>query len=97
MVRRRLPLILGLGLVALLALVWVPPALAGPAIDCGRLSQAECDEAVPVVVRETEANVWYYHLVPVTSVHLHYTQGCPLGYTVTFLDGFGWASSGGVC
>lgn len=97
MARRRLPLILGLGLVALLALVWVPPALSGPAIDCGRLSQAECDAAVPVVLRETAANVWYYHLVPVTGVRLHYTRGCPLGYTVTFLVGFGWASSGGVC
>jgi hypothetical protein len=94
MVRRRLPLIVGLALVALVALVWVPPALAGPAIDCGGLSQAECDESVPVVLRETAANVPYYSWLPVTSVRMLYTPGCPLGYVVTFLFGFGWGYSG---
>jgi hypothetical protein len=48
--RRRLPLILALALVAVVALLWVPPALAGPTVDCGPIDQATCDETWPRVV-----------------------------------------------
>lgn len=81
-------------LVALLALVWVPPALAGPTVDCGGLSQEACDEAVPAVLKEARANVPYAALLPVTSVRLMDAPGCPLGYNVTWLFGFNWGYLG---
>ena len=93
MLRRRLPLILGLALVALLAVVCVPPALAGPAVECSGTSQAECDEAVLVVVKEAIAGANHPIPLPITGVRLSYDQ-CGLSYVVTWLFGFNWGYSG---
>jgi hypothetical protein len=97
MTGRRLPLILGLAFVVYLVVIWVPPALdGGPTISCAGISQAECDEAVPGVLREAFANVAYAPLLPVTNVHVVMEGGdCShLSYDVTWRFGFRWSYPG---
>jgi hypothetical protein len=82
-------LVLAVGLVAAVAAVWVPPALAGPAIDCGDLSQADCDRMVPVAVAEANASFGLGFLMPVTRVGLSGSVDC-LSFEVIWLFGVGF-------
>jgi hypothetical protein len=92
--KRFVGLLLGLALVALVALVWVPPALAGPTIECSGLSQAECGEEVPLAMKHAVAEVPYAGLLPITDVRLSASDGCGVSYVVTWLFGFNWMHDG---
>lgn len=85
---------MGLGLVAVVALVWVPAALAGPTIDCGILSQAECDEAVVAAMKEATTILPLSVLLPVTSVRLLFHHDCLVGWHITWIWVFSDAHSG---
>jgi hypothetical protein len=84
----QLPLFLGLLFVAVVALIWVPPAIAGPTVDCGQLDQATYARVVPEVVAEANAHGWPVPM-PVTSVSLSGSEAC-LSYQVKWLFGFGY-------
>jgi hypothetical protein len=82
-VPRLLPLILALVLVAIVAVVWIPPVVAGPSVDCGALSEAECAEAVSLVVADANRQFPPGVLMPVTRVEWDSLE-C-LSYQVTWL------------
>lgn len=85
---RRLTLLVGVTLVALVALYWVPPLVAGPTVDCTQLVEGECDEAVALAIEQATA----YHdppiPMPVTSVSVQGSTLC-LSYQVAWLFWFG--------
>jgi hypothetical protein len=89
---RWLLLPLAVVLVVIVALVWVPPAVAGPTIDCGDFDEATCDELLRGVIAEAKEKLGMASLVlPMTSVSLSGTEDC-LRYTVWLLFGIGLAA-----
>jgi hypothetical protein len=87
--RRRLALILGVLVVAIIALLWVPPALAGPTVDCGQLDQATCDEVWPdVVAKVMDRDYGPPVPMPVTRVVLSGGESC-LSFDVWWLLWYG--------
>jgi hypothetical protein len=93
-------LVLASVLVAVVALLWVRPAVASPSVDCGPLDQATCDRAVAHIIA-THRQGWEEGLedqlppdVPVSSVVIGpegaTESGCVWEYTITWPGG-GWS------
>ena len=93
MLVRWLLLILVIGLVAAVAVVWIPPALAGPVVDCGDIERTTCAELLPeVVANAQDASGLVGLLMPMTRVSLSGDALC-LSWEVWYLFGFGLVSN----
>ena len=90
---RWLLVLFGIGLVAVVALVWVPQAVAGPTLDCGEFDRATCDELLPDVISEAQEKLGLAGMVlPMTSVSLSGSVDC-LSYAVLLLFDIGVAAN----
>jgi hypothetical protein len=78
--RRRLALVLGLVLLAFVALIWAKPALLGPDVDCGPLDQTTCERAVRDVLEGAESDDNPYRPpVPMPVSYVAFTEASSCG------------------
>jgi hypothetical protein len=73
-----------LALVAAVALIWVPPLLAGPTISCTVTDQASCDDMARAAVADSTRTFPIGALLPVTNVEILDSCG---SYVVTRILG----------
>ena len=60
--------LLGLALVALVAVIWVPPIVAGPTIDCGGWDEVTCADVVSWAPADASRNFPLGALMPITKI-----------------------------
>lgn len=81
--------VLGLVLVAVVAVVWVLPTVYGPSLECRDIDAAACDRVWRAAAAEADGVQGVLHL-PVTKALVIGPEECPDYVSLEWVGGFGW-------